>query len=244
MWFWKIFYTFAKKSCSGIRFISRYIFEEVALLFKCDEGVVCFPNIFRAPPERIDSTLARRELGIPKEAFVIGNAGWLIPRKAFDIFLQTAARVKNQIPEAIFVIAGDGPERGYLEKLAEELELTSQVLFIGWQKDLAPFYSALDLLLFNTNFDALGRTPVEALCYGIPVVASVTHGGLSEFIRHGQDGFLLDHHDPRALADEIIKLYSNPTYRNSMAKSGQDRVLALGSPEQHLQHLNQCMNLS
>lgn len=243
MWFWKCFYAVAKKTCLGIRFISRYIFEEVAPRFNGYDNAVCFPNIFRPPSKTIDSAFARNELGISTEAFVIGNAGWLIPRKAFDVFLQTAAQVKKQIPQAVFLIAGDGPERARLEKMAEELNLVEEVLFVGWQKDLSHFYSALDLLLFNTRFDALGRTPVEALCYGIPVVASVTHGGLSEFIRHGQDGFLIDQHDPKLLADEIIRLYSDPAARRGYAQSGRDRVLEMGSPETHLQHLNRFMEL-
>lgn len=243
MRFWKFFYALAKRTCSGIRFISRFIFEEVAPLFKDADNTICFPNIFRPPPKIIDSAQARNQLGLSSEAFVIGNAGWLIHRKAFDVFLQTAARVKKQIPDAVFLIAGDGPERSRLEKIAEELNLTDNVMFIGWQKDLGVFYSALDILLFNTRFDALGRTPVEALCYDVPVVASVTHGGLDEFIRHGQDGFLIDQHDPQALADEIGRLYNNPKSRLEYAQSGHDRVLEIGSPEKHLQHLNQFMEL-
>lgn len=243
MRFWKAFYALAKRSCVGIRFISRYIFEEVESLFKPDDPVVCFPNIFHPPPEKMDTASARDQLKIDPDAFVVGNAGWLIPRKAFDVFLQTAARVKKQIPNAIFIIAGDGSERGSLEQLMRELDLENEVMFIGWQKDLIRFYSALDVLLFNTNFDALGRTPVEALSYGVPVVASVTHGGLSEFIRHEQDGFLIDQHDPQILAGAIVRLKNDPAYRTACAQSGHDRVLEMGSPERHLQHLNQFMEL-
>lgn len=239
---WILFYGLAKRICSGIRFISRYIHDEVAQYFKRG-GAVCFPNIFRAPDAVPDRTEARDMLGLPAGAFIVGNAGWLIPRKAFDVFLQTAALVSRQVPEVVFVIAGDGSEREKLEALVNELEIGSAVRFIGWQKDLSPFYGALDVLLFNSNFDALGRTPVEALCHGVPVVASVTHGGLSEFIRPGRDGFLIDHHDPEALAEEIIRLRSDPAYRNACALSGQTRVLEMGSPEKHLEHLTRLMEL-
>lgn len=243
MLLWRVFYALAKKACLGIRFVSRFIFDEVAFLLGGYENAICFPNVFRSPVESIDSTVAREKLNVPKGAFLIGNAGWLIPRKAFDVFLQTAAIVKRRIPEAVFVIAGDGSHRKPLEEMAESLGIGGDVMFIGWQSNLALFYSALDILLFNTNFDALGRTPVEALCYGVPVVASVTHGGLGEFIRHGRDGFLIDQHDPSALADEIIRLYNDPGYRISCAQSGRDRVLDMGSPERHLRHLETFMKL-
>ncbi len=240
---WKVFYGFAKQTCSGIRFICRYIYDEVAHLFKGDKKAECFPNIFLPPTSILDRAAARESLGIPADAFVVGNAGWLIPRKAFDVFLKTAAAVNKQLPDAVFVIAGDGHSRDELEQMAAELGIADQVLFVGWQQDLSAFYAAIDVLLFNSNFDAVGRTPVEALAHGTTVVASVTNGGLNELIRHGQDGFLIDTHDDEAMAGEIVKLYKEPDYRNACIESGRKRVLELGSPEQHLENLTRMMNL-
>jgi glycosyltransferase involved in cell wall biosynthesis len=240
---WKIFYSMAKRGCSGIRFISRFIHEEVAQLFTHYPSVVCFPNIFRAPEHQVGKDEARAQLAIPADAFVIGNAGWLIHRKAFDVFLRVAALVKKKIPASLFIIAGDGEEREALERQAEQLGITESVRFLGWQKNLMPFYGALDVLLFNTRFDALGRTPVEALCHGIPVVASVEKGGLSEFIRQGQEGFLIDEHNEEALANEIVRLHGDAELRAKMAAVGKARVLELGSPEVHLKNLSTFLEL-
>lgn len=243
MLLWKVFYFLARRWCRGIRFICRYIFDEVSACFKGDQRVVCFPNIFRKPEQLPDRQEARSRLGIAQSDFVIGNAGWLIPRKAFDVFLYTAAEVLRELPEALFVIAGDGRSREELENLARELGIESRVRFLGWQKNLAEFYRAIDVLLFNSNFDAVGRTPVEALTYYTPVVASVTCGGLGELVRHKKDGFLIDQHDVKAMAEEIIKLHGDPDYREAVAQSGHDHVLSLGSPENHLEHLNRMMEL-
>jgi len=240
---WKSYYSLAKRGCSGIRFISRYIYGEVADLFVGYGNTVCFPNIFRTPGDSLDWREARAQLDLPETAFLIGNAGWLIRRKAFDVFLEVAALVVKQVPDAVFVVAGDGEERQRLEYQAKALGIADAVRFLGWQKDLAPFYRALDILLFNSRFDALGRTPVEALSYGIPVVASVTNGGLDEFIRHGQDGFLIDRHDEEALANEVVRLHGDPRMRESVAVSGRERVLEMGSPEQHLKHLTRFLEI-
>lgn len=242
--FWRLFYGVAKRCVKRINFVSRYIFDEVAELFSEEDRTTCSPNVFPPPPDLLPKDQAQERLNIPRSAFVIGNAGWLIPRKAFDVFLETAALVAKEISGAVFVIAGDGEEREALELQAEQLGIRESVLFLGWHKDLLAFYSALDLLLFNSHFDALGRTPVEALAYGIPVVASVTHGGLCEFIRHGQDGFLIDRHDPGVLAVEIARLCRDEEYRRKIANSGKDRVLDIGSPSKHLEHLNKFLELA
>ena len=244
MRFLKLFYYAVKLWCSRIHFVSRYIYIEVAHLFKNSDRIICYPNMLRVTETPILKSIAQEKLGLPADAFVIGNAGELIERKAFDVFLKTAAIVRQKIPNAVFVIAGDGSEREKLERLAESLGLSNAVWFLGWQTDVEPFYAALDLLLFNSNFDCLPTTPLEAMVREIPVVCSLTHGGLKEVFRHGKDGFLLDSHDCGALANEIIRLYNNPAERAEIAKTGRLRVKDVCSPEKHLMNLNNLLQLT
>src|SRR5581483_10576503 len=75
--------------------------------------------------------------------------------------------------KTVFAIAGDGPERASLESLARETGISKSVRWLGWLKDMTSFYQALDVLQFNSDWDALGLTPVEAMSFGIPVVCSV-----------------------------------------------------------------------
>ena len=158
----------------------------------------------------IDKLSAKNNLGIDSNSFVVGNAGWLIERKRWDIFLYTVSLVRERIPNSCFFICGGGPLEQNLRKLADSLNLSDCVYFVGWQQDLAKYYSAFDVLLFNSDFDALGRTPGEAMCYGAIPVASVLYGGLNELVFHGVNGFLIDHHDASKLAEYIFNLYSSP----------------------------------
>ncbi len=239
---WKLFYSLAGHTCSRIHFVSRYIFEEVADCI-AEESVVCFPNMVPPPETAPSRAVARQLIGLPADAFVVGNAGWLIPRKAVDVFLQVAARVRRSIPDALFVIAGDGAERQRLEQLAVELELENAVCFPGWQKDLEPLYASLDVLLFNSHFDCLPTTPLEAMVRGVPVVCSLAAGGLKEILRHGRDGFLMDRHDISALADEIVRLHADAQGRAEMAEAGRRRVQEMCSSETHLKNLNRFLEL-
>ncbi len=157
-----------------------------------------------------DKREARAELQIPQGAFLIGNGGWLIKRKRFDIFLRTAQQVSHQIPNARFYICGGGPEENNLRSLARKLGIADKVHFQSWVQDMSPYYRAWDVELFNSDFEALGCIPLEAASYGCLCVASCCYGGLSEFLKNGQTGFLLDQHDPEKLAGALIKLALDP----------------------------------
>jgi len=157
-----------------------------------------------------DKWAAREKLGMPQDALLIGNGGWLIPRKRFDIFLRTAQHVSRELPHARFYICGGGPEENNLRKLARELGIAEKVNFQGWVQDMTPYYLAWDVLLFNTDFDALGCTPLEAAGHGCLCVASCTYGGLPEFIENGGTGYIFDQHDYVKMAGSIMRLAFDP----------------------------------
>lgn len=165
-------------------------------------------DIFYSTEEQrlCDKRAARTALQMPQDALLVGNGGWLIKRKRFDVFLRTAQQVSRRFPTARFYICGGGPEEGNLRKLTAELGIADKVHFQGWVQDMSPYYRAWDVLLFNTDFDSFGCTPPEAASYGCLCVASCRYGGLSEFLKDGQTGFLLTQHDPEKLAEFVARL--------------------------------------
>ena len=233
--FWRMFYSLAIKRFGAITFPSDFVREEAERLCP-DVSLIAqtVPNPFRVPdlvtPEV--KLRARRTLGVPQEAFLVGNAGWLIARKRWVVFLDSAQIVLQTHPEARFLVAGEGPERVSLEAQASRLGISHCVVWLGWQSDLTLFYQSLDVLLFHSDWDALGRTPLEALAYGIPVVASVGHGGLGEVLLDGY-GFLANRHDPEWLASKIQWIRENPQAAIGMAVAGRTHLQVVGSPEAH-----------
>jgi len=85
-------------------------------------------------------------------------------------------------------------------------------------------YGASDVLLFNSDADAFGRTPAEAMACGVPVVASVAYGGTSELIEHGRNGFLLDRHEEGALAEHVCALLRAPGRRAQIVREAMATV--------------------
>lgn len=213
-WQWRIIYALARSRFEHITYPSDFIRREAAAIDPKTAAIsVTVRNPMPVPPlpGEQDRHDARRRLGLPPGARLVGNAGWLIERKRFDVFLQVAGRIAAREPDVRFVIAGDGEQRSRLMALAGQLGLGDKVLWLGWQQDMTAFYRAIDVLLFNSDWDAFGTTPVEALSYGIPVVASVLNGGLGEAMDGAPLGCLYDRHDMDGMAASVLAYLNGVT---------------------------------
>ena len=231
---WKLIYRVAVEMFPVITFPTSFIRDEAVDIYPPLQKVShVAPTPFVVPPATVTECgrrLARATLGLPEDSFIVGNAGWLIPRKRWDVFLSVAACVVKRLPHAHFAIAGDGPCRDRLEAQAQGLGIADRITWLGWIQNMQQFYSALDVLLFNSDWDALGRTPVEAVALGTPVVASVIHGGLSEVLRPGVDAFVLDSHDVDQLCSHVLDL-TDRALASRMAQTARVRLAADFSPQ-------------
>jgi glycosyltransferase involved in cell wall biosynthesis len=236
MWKWRVIYRFADAVFDAFTFCSEHIYDEAMIVLpRLQPKARVVSDPFDAPPvvSAAEKAAARIALGVAPGAPVIGNAGWLIARKRFDVFLRTAAVIVKQKPDAVFLIAGDGPDKPKLERLAAELGISQHVRFLGWKDNLTEFYRALDVLLFNTDYDALGRVPIEAAALGVPVVASVLNGGLAEALRPPSEIVLLPSHDVGALAREVGAVLSDASLRERISTAARVRVLDYGNVQSH-----------
>lgn len=204
---WKVIYAIAWFRFAHIRFVSKYIMDEainVAPLIKNKSTVLC--NSFTCPS--LDDRDTQRKqfrdrFGIPESAFVVGNAGWFIQRKRWDIFLEVT-RAAAEFREIHVVLAGEGPQKEVLKNQARHIRNNrTHVHFVGWLSDMSHFYNSVDVVVFNSDVDALGRTPVEAMSYGKKVIASVIKGGAKEMFPQ-EGGLLLGQHDVERMAKKII----------------------------------------
>jgi glycosyltransferase involved in cell wall biosynthesis len=233
-WFWRLYYGLARRMLNAVTFPSDVVRREAVALCPDLAGKAHTLRNPMAPVEPISASerrAARQRFALPADGPIVGNAGWLIARKRFDVFLRTAAALRQQRPDARFLIAGDGPERPRLESLAASLGIADAVIWAGWVERMRDVYAALDLLLFNTDWDALPTTPIEATVHGVPVVCSVLRGGLAELLRPGVDAVLLEQHDVQALAAAALRLLDDPPASAAMAGRARAHVLALSDPE-------------
>jgi glycosyltransferase involved in cell wall biosynthesis len=223
---WKLFYELLVKGRAEVTYPTDFTRNEgiriSPWLQRCSHVVRYHFPLYVV--SRQDRDEAKQRLGFESDAFVVGNAGWLIERKRWDVFLETAFRVAAKSPHARFVICGGGPLEEPLRRQAANLGLSDLVSFTGWCDDLADYYKAFDVLLFNSDFDALGRTPGEAMGYGAVPVASVSYGGLAELVEHERNGFLISNHDADLLAGYIMQLAESPSLREDFSAAGKQML--------------------
>jgi glycosyltransferase involved in cell wall biosynthesis len=232
-WQWRLIYRAARDRFDVLSFPSDALRREAEALAPAIAPLALTlrnPLPLPAPTDPRRRAAARRALGLPLGAELVGNAGRLIPDKRFDVFLDSAALIARRRASARFVIAGDGPERGPLQARAAALGLAGRLRWLGWQADLEPFYRALDVLLFNAEHEALPTTPLEAMAHGLPVVASLRRGGLDEVMTGAGCGLLLDRHDPPRLARLCCAVLGGRL--PGIGQEARARIAALADPAQ------------
>jgi len=244
---WRLIYAAAMRLFPRIAFCSDFIRAEAEEIYPPLRQIsVTKYNPYELPPRPTaeQRAAARRALSIPDGMLVVGNAGWLIQRKRWDVFLRTAAKIKAQRHDVLFLVCGDGPLREELKEQSRALGLGDRVRWLGWQEDLTAFYLILDVLLFNSDWDAAPRTPLEAGAYETPSVASVLHGGLRELISSEQVGFLLDRHDEDWLAEKTLNLLGRPDLRRDMGIACRKVLAERHDPKHNAMEVLQLLGIS
>jgi glycosyltransferase involved in cell wall biosynthesis len=143
----------------------------------------------------------------------------LDPQKGQGYLLQAAA----QVPQARFVLAGEGPERASLEAQARQLGLEERVSFLGYRADVPDLLAGCDLFVLPSLYEGLPLVVLEAMAAGKPVLATAV-GGTDEAVIHGQTGWLVPPADPAALAWAIRLLLSDSALARRLALAGQAQV--------------------
>jgi glycosyltransferase involved in cell wall biosynthesis len=161
-----------------------------------------------------------------------GVVGAITTLKGHDIFLDAAERVLNQLPNAIFAIVGNNPyvtEAGfrYEERLRSRVansSLRDRVKFVGFRNDVPNILSQVDVLVQpNRGPEGLGRSVLEAMACGVPVIA-VNKWGPAELIQDGQTGLLFPPLDIGQLTAHMLTLGRKRSLRKIMGKRGHDWV--------------------
>ncbi len=157
---------------------------------------------------RVETAEARDRLGLPSDVPVVGVVGRLTDVKDHATFLRAAAHVARVHPDAVFVIAGDGPLRADLEADARAI-LGDRVRFTGWVNDLPALYAACDVIALTSRNEGTPLGLIEAGAAGRPVVATRV-GGVAEVVRDGVTGDLVAAGDHRAVGAAVAALLAEP----------------------------------
>lgn len=172
----------------------------------------------------------RDEFGIHPEAPLVGWVGRLEPVKGCEIFLKACRLIKREIPKARYLIAGEGPLRAEMEKLATSLELKNEVTFLGFREDMPSIMKSIDLLAHTPLNEGLGRVLLEAMACSKPVVATKV-GGIPEIITNDLNGYLVPSGDFVSIARESVKVLKDHKLAARLGEAGRKKAAAFGNEQ-------------
>jgi glycosyltransferase involved in cell wall biosynthesis len=182
-------------------------------------------HVLAAPP--ID---VHEAFWLPHHAPVVGNVAALVPHKGQRYLIEAARLVVPRIPDARFVILGEGELREHLERQVREYHLEKHVLLPGFRTDVLGCIKGFDLFAMSSVTEGLGTSLLDAMACARPVVATRT-GGIPEVVADGQTGLLVPPRNHGAMADAIVRLLESDEERAGMGSAGFARVQALFSVE-------------
>ncbi len=175
-------------------------------------------RVLRAPTANIHA-----EFWLPAHAPIVGNVAALVPHKGQRYLIDAAALVLRTVPDARFVILGEGELRAHLEHQIREHRLEKHVILAGFRPDVMSFHRSFDLFVLSSVTEGLGTSLLDAMAASKAIVATRT-GGIPEVVVDGETGLLVPPRDATALAAAIVRLLSDHRLRRGMGDRGLARV--------------------
>ena len=144
--------------------------------------------------------------------------------------MRALAQLRGEFPNSKLLLAGEGPDRARLQKLAAELGVQDAVIIAGFVKDVESFYRAIDVFVFPALFEGLGTSLLAAMAHGVP---SVTYFGcaLGEIVENGNSGLQVEPRNPEALAKALRQILSHTEFAAQIGAAGRRRVETTFSAE-------------
>ncbi|HEU5105424.1 MAG TPA: glycosyltransferase [Solirubrobacterales bacterium] len=161
----------------------------------------------------------REQLGGSETRPLVLTPARLNAQKGHGTLLEAVA----EVPDAMFVLAGEGPERAALEARAAELGVGERVSFLGRREDIPQLLAACDVFALPSLYEGSSLAVLEAMAAGIPVVSSAI-GGTEELIEDGRSGLLVPPGDPKALAEALRRVLGEAGLRRDLAARARERV--------------------
>ncbi len=174
----------------------------------------------------------RREFGISPSDTVVVYVASLATRKGHAYLLEGFEQIARERAHLKLVLVGDGPLRAELREWSASHGLESRIVFTGQRMDIADILSIATVFVSPALNEAFGIVLIEAMFSGLPCVATRV-GGVPEVVDDGITGILVAPADPRALADGIRTLLSDPDRARKLGAAGRQKVLAAFSADQY-----------
>ena len=174
------------------------------------------------------------ECYLPTHAPVVGSVGALVAQKAQHDLIEAAALVVRSVPDARFVILGEGELRPALERQIREHHLERHVMLAGFRDHARALIKGCDVFAMSSVQEGMCTSLVDAMAASRPAVVTAA-GGMPEVVADGETGYVVPPRDPAALAARLIELLKDGALRARMGAAGLARARELFSVEKMIE---------
>src|SRR5438552_5909095 len=217
---------------------SRWKYRQVDAFIAASEAIRRMLVADGVPAERtvtvhegidVDHVVAARPVNVheafwlPHQAPVVGNVAALVPHKGQRHLVDAAHLVVREVPDARFVILGEGELRESLERQVREYHLEKHLLLPGFRTDVLGCIKGFDLFALSSVTEGLGSSLLDAMACS-RAIAATRAGGIPEVVVDGENGLLVPPRDHAALARAIMRLLNDQALRRQMGEAGLSRV--------------------
>ena len=214
---------FSIEESDGVTAVSRFLKEKTLTNFNVNkeiEVIYNFIDIEKYKP--VEEKPFLKQIASCGEKVLIHTSNFRVVKRVTDT-IKILEKVKKEIPTKL-VLIGDGPDRSECERLARELDLQKDVLFLGKQDAIEEILTSADLFLMPSQSESFGLSALEAMACGVPVI-STSVGGLPELVIHNQTGYIAEIGDVDRMAKYTIDLLTNEKKYKSFAKNSRERAV-------------------
>lgn len=178
----------------------------------------------------------RSDWNVPVSHVIIGTVAAFVGHKDYPNLLNGFALLLKVFPQTTLFMVGDGPLLDDMKQLAQTLNITPNVRFVGFQTEVGGLLKSFDIFVLASHLEGLGTSILDAQAVGLPVVASRT-GGIPEAVLDGVNGILVAPRNPQALSAALLTLCQDSNRRRTLGEEARKTVQAFDRRETYLSHL-------
>lgn len=169
------------------------------------------------------SKITKETINIPSNSFIIGMVGRISYQKSPDTFVKAASDIKKQIPNAFFIIVGDGEDKEEILSLIRKFNLKNDFLITGWVKNVFEYLSLFDIGMLLSRWEGFGLVLAEYMVSGVPIIATNVDA-IPNLIINDCNGVLVEVDNVAQISKAAIKIFSDEEFRNGLISSGLFKV--------------------
>lgn len=207
--------------CTKIVAISDYEKSSAMNQHICKEGKiqVIYNGIDLDEQKEGHNYLSRESLAIPQNAFVVGMVGRLDKQKAPDVFVKAAYLIKQVIPNAFFIMVGNGTEQEEIEQMIKKYDLYNSFLITGWTQNPLDYIYNFDIGMLLSRWEGFGLVLAEYMLLGKPIIATRVDA-IPSLITDGYNGLLIEVDDYKSAACKCEELFQNSCLQEQLINNG------------------------